>query len=1204
VENRSGTCELWARPIGVFWNSPDRGVFRTGLLLLFLVFLSGFSLVVREACAYPITLTFKTASGQGVPSIKIRGSRGINALTTLTSDANGNWTFDTNSLSGLDGVIVFSGVNAGMQLSPAEVRVVELVSRGIRSKVITAAPSARPSTIVSWSFYSSGTTPLTNLPVSLLNPQALSCEQRVTDESGYVAWSVPRPASKCDDLSDATGWLQIVPHEAPGIRCSSFSTYRSIGMKSCPLSGDDEVGISAATCATVTNPTPSLSSKIKISVHAAGATQGVQGVEFIGNSNFMALPSRVTDGMGNFTFSIGSVAGALASTSFDIVPIANGYEFIPRRRDSRECAFSGSNTYTCEFSAVRTFSPQGVLVLDIAQAGQPLSGVSMTQPAAGLGCMNSDVKFSDWKGRVVLPVRTRLSCNTLPGAPASSAPVAVYPALTGKRFTSASDFQYCPVTLATTASIQAFDESSGVQNYSITGRVVALDGGGFAGVPIFVNGQEAARSDADGRFDIFPIAHGTTAKVEARLSPYAFDPEFETFSNMGRTVDTTIVARAPDPLGGVIEPPRESCPVKTEYALRGRVLDRNGNPLRGARIHANNQEDPSGSTDGDGRFSVLVPFGSDTWLTVEHEGALFNPAGRSLVETICDEESLDFQQVDFESATVRGRALVADGAPLNGVPLKVTVNGFPLGYEIRSGQDGSFAFTAPLGSQIQIAPESSQYTFAPGEVGPLSVEADVSDLLFVASPIPVTFPTAFPTLAPPVSTSVPVAPPVATPVASPVAPPSQPVATVSPVPTNPGSPPHTPMPQETPTVGSTPPVAPQPRETSGVPGTITPVAPPALTGVPFPTSPPSSTLAPPAAPIATSAPVPSNQPTSPPLAPPESTVQATPTAVETATLQPTQLPISTATPAPVVAVAARCGASASEYDWVVANVGTVPLENARWRVFDASQPSVSFEGAFFNLVPGQLQEVFNTPRLGISPRFYRLMVYINDSLGRELSLAVEPWDLMRCMHGVPTPEPTATPGGPGAPPSPIQGTATPAPGVPVPPAAPTPVGAPEVPPAIPIATPLPIVTSEPLPTKAPAPTETATATPTQSYEISVETRHWRNGRNMTKELFAQLAGRGVLVIRGRAGSRFEQRVPLTDFSASTYGYTTFVPAGSYRIGFAGGVRVVSVFRKEATSFTCTVGATKGTRNRCRGVPFALQPLTSGRQTVLSRGARS
>ena len=167
---------------------------RSVVTLLFLAVLVGLvAFSPRDVCAYPIKISFKSPTGQPVPNVKIRGTRGINSLTLLTSDAKGEWSFDTNSLSALDGLIVFSGVNAGVSLSPAELKVSELVAQGVQSKVIRATPSTQPSTIVSWSFYSSGTTPLRDLPVALLNPRSLSCEQRRTDENGYVVWSVPRP---------------------------------------------------------------------------------------------------------------------------------------------------------------------------------------------------------------------------------------------------------------------------------------------------------------------------------------------------------------------------------------------------------------------------------------------------------------------------------------------------------------------------------------------------------------------------------------------------------------------------------------------------------------------------------------------------------------------------------------------------------------------------------------------------------------------------------------------------------------------------------------------------------------------------------------------------------------------------------------------------------------------------------------------------
>jgi|GEM_PF-4770106 len=1166
--------EMWARHC---LGDPSKRVRGVGRFLPWFVsfMIAALFLCVRDGFAYPITLSFKTAAGQGVSSIKIRGTRGINALALLTSDVHGHWTFDTNSLSGLDGVIVFSGVNTGMQLSPAEVKVSELVSRGVRNLTILATPSAQPSTIVSWSFYSSGTTPLRNQPVSLLNPQSLSCEQRLTDENGYVVWSVLRPRARCDGLSDSTGWLQIVPHEASGVRCSTFSTYRSIGMKSCPLTGDDEAGVSAASCSVVSNPAPSLSSRFQISVQAAGTTLGVQGVELVGNSNFMALSQRVTNSLGNVIFSLGSVAGATPTTVFDIIPIASGYEFIPRKRSTRECAFSGSDTYTCKFAAIRSFSSQGALVIDVAQAGQPLSGVSMPQPAAGLGCMEPEVKFSDLQGRVIIPVRTRTACDSSPQAPAWLSPVPLFPALVGKRFMSSSDFSYCPSSLLTSAAIQAFDAGSGVQNYSITGRVVALDGGAFSGVPILMNGQEASRTDAQGRFEIFPVAQGASARIEARLAPYAFDPEFETFTSVGRNVETTIMARAPDPLGGGIEPPEATCPVKGEYSLSGRVIGRSGAPIQGALIHNRNQEEPSATTDENGNFSISVPFGSDNWVTVEHAGSLFSPAGRSLVETVCDEDRLYFQQVDFESATVSGRVVLTDGSGVGALPIKVEINGAPIGFSIVTANDGSFMFTAPLGSDIKVSVDSNSYTFLPEAIGPLTVQGDVSGQTFTATPVQVVVPTAIPTFAPPIDApGLPTAPPSST-----VPPPSAPTG----APVAPGPP--------------TLPTMPAPQPTSVQPPGSGPVQPPPATPFPVPPTPklptwptmaPGSTIAPPQFP----------SPVQPTFQPPVNTWPTTPPVMWTPpgvmpTLAPTnpppgaptQQPVQTATPLPALLAAARCPPDAARYDWVVINQGNTRIEDLRWRVFDAIQPSTAFEGGFLSLAPGELVEIFDTPGLGIPARFYRFAVFTKNSAGQEIVLAVVAKNSAECLPRKPSPEP----------PSATPPQATPAPGLPpdatTPAPEPTSMPVPITPPVVPT---IPVI--EPIPTVPP----TATAAPTASFEVSVEVKNMR-GRTPTDEQFEQLAPRGILVIKGRAGTIFEHRVPLSGFTRGSFDYTTSLPRGSYRISFEGRVRVVSVFRRDATSFVCTVGQGASPKARCPRIPFALQPLAGAKQTTFSRG---
>ena len=105
---------------------------------------------------------------------------------------------------------------------------------------------------------------------------------------------------------------------------------------------------------------------------------------------------------------------------------------------------------------------------------------------------------------------------------------------------------------------------------------------------------------------------------------------------------------------------------------------------------------------------------------------------------------------------------------------------------------------------------------------------------------------------------------------------------------------------------------------------------------------------------------------------------------------------------------------------------------------------------------------------------------------------------------------------------------------------------------------------------------------------------------MTSSLFSQLVGRAELVIKGR-GFDFERRVPLSDFSQANFDFSTLVPSGSYRITFAGRVRVVSVFRKDVSFYTCSVGLSSSSRNRCTGIRFALQPL-GARSSSLSGGA--
>ncbi len=1120
--------------------------------------------IAREACAYPVTVTFVNGSGQPVPSIKVRGSFGINGLPILTSDSQGKWTFDTNDVTSSEAVIVFSGAATGMQLEPAEIRVSEILSLGLRTRTVRATPSNTPSTIVSWTYFSSYTSRLAGLPVAIMNPYSYSCSFRKTDTNGYVAWSVPKPTASCNDASPSTAWYQIVPAEDSQVRCSAFSTSRTSGARSCPFMGDDEDGMSTASCAVVSSPAATLTSTIKVSAVAAGTTYGIPGVEVVGNANVMAVPGRQTNSLGDFSFTIASVPGAQATTAFDIVPVRAGYEFFPRSRNTRECAFVGSNTYQCKFSGVRTNTGQGAILYDVAQATNPLSGVSVNPPPE-LGCMPQGIKTTDVFGRVVLPVRTRTQCAAA-GSGLWNAPVVAYPSMQGKGFISPTNFQYCPTAVITQASVSAYDSNSGVQNYSLSGRVLTIAGEGFAGASLYVNDALWGQADASGAFRIGQVAQGSTIKLSAQAADYKFDPEFETFLEVGSDIQTLIQARAPDPFAGGIDPPSQSCPVQPDYEVKGLVMDMAGRPQPGVGIFVNDGEQAVAETDFNGRYSFRAPFQSDAWVSVKNGSSHYGPMARSLNKIECDESDVDFQQVGFDSVVVSGTVVDGNGLPLEGIDLGVRVDGVPLSYAVTSSAEGNFRFTVPQGAGVVVSPIDSRFVFSPlSDVIEVASSDETlggfkGDRVVVPAPIPSiapTLPAPSPTLPAPVPTA-----PATLPTATPVG--TLPVFTATPTPSAPSQPSPRPTPTPTPTTPSKGGPQPAPPALTAVP-TQAPLDPPkSNTPVPVTPTPPSQGVPPiiatpigtaPAAPTSPSVP----QPTVAPVVPSPVPLPTTP--------PPTVVPTSTPLPPeifPTVRVRALCNSSAQPgtLEWFVMNDGLVELKGG-WEGLDITQPNLIIESAPLSQA-AESGAALRTSLAGVPVSFYRLHVFTYNRAGERVTLALERWDPTNCLRA-PTPTPVATvpseqpPVGPPAPVLPPPGDGGP-------------------PPSPPEATPVPV------------PTATPTPTPVPMYAISGVIRDGlSNQKRLTPAVARALVNLGAAVeIRGMSGNQFLSTVPFSQLDDNSYALSA--PAGRYRIKVvarkANSLRIKSVFRKNATEYTCVL---PGTTSRCRNVSFIVTP---------------
>jgi protocatechuate 3,4-dioxygenase beta subunit len=1143
------------------------------LLMAALVWILGSNL---EARAVEIELVFEGSGGARYPNVGVFGQCDLNAKAVLTSDAQGRWKFDTNELSCTDAIIAFSGVRAGVQLQPAELSVADLVSQGVRSKKILAIPSSRPSTVLSWSLFSSYSTRLAGLPVGLLNPYGYSasttgssCTMRRTDPNGYVLWSVPKASAACNDSSPSTSWYHIVPAEDSQMQCSTFTTAGSSGARACPMG--DVQGVSTATCSVVSPPAQSLSSTIKVSIKAAGTTYGVLGAELVGNSNFMALAGRQTNSLGEYSFKIGNVPGAQPSTSFDIAPVRFGYEFFPRMRNTRECVHVGNNTFQCEFSAVPTNAGQGAVLVDIKQAGQPLSGAQLIPPDGGLGCNTAGISVSDVTGAIVVPVRMRTSCPT---TTAWNEAVKIYPSMKGKAFLSASNFRYCPTTLTTTAAITAYDDNSAVQNYLISGRVLDVTGSPLRAAEIYVNGAQAALTSNSGDFSLGPYAQGSSVSVEARSGSLLFDPVKQTFLEVGSDHQLVIHARAPDPYSAGTDPPEEICPVQSTYVVSGLVLDLQGRPLAGAQIFSNDQQSPAAVSDSTGRYSLTLAHGSDTWVAIEHGSKKFSPSGRAINALECDELNADFQEVVQDSVLLSGFVTDSNGDAMAAVSLSVWIQGMLRADTLKTAADGSYRLAVPQGAAVGIAASRSGFNFTPNEIG-LDALADETLAPFVGVATLEPTPISAPPSAPP---SVPVAPPSATatpnvgiptPTQTPVPPladvplPMPPVQPSSaPLPGDPGAAPPPPTPQQpvAPDPIVVPPTDPQPTAAPTAPGSLPgtpsdgPVAPDARRPTAIPTSSVNIGL-----PIAGPLPTP---------------IGSAPDGTAPPSL-PGQPPAGMPPTMPKVAVHALCDSPIiGSLDWVIENTSQTTLLLGNVYVQVASQTNVKvFEGSIPNLAPGE-RVLFRSRFEGISLESYRLNIEAQiPGTGDFVSVSdgLVSWDPTRCVVNLPpspTPLPTSAPGEiaptPAAPPidSPQPPLASP----------PTPFQpSPTQPTSPPLVQP-PATEPPPLPTATP----TVTATPEPTYRVTGMIRSEKRGVAIPRALMQRYIAAGAYVeIRGRNGLVFMQKIPFSALQNDTY--ETWLRAGSYRVTVQSPkniLRVTSLFKKNSQRAVVTVSERK------------------------------
>jgi hypothetical protein len=825
-------------------------------------------------CSVPVlaaaqTYTFKINSSVGpVAGVKIIGNHGVNNLPARFSDSRGEWRLNLDALTVKTPTITFLKDQEGYRFEPVELAPSTTTCPGYICS-IQAILDGNPTSVIHWSIVNGANAGVSGFPVAV--PRALISCPKITDNDGYVFFTVPKYEGTCNDNDTdlRNNTYSVFPLEPAGQRCT-FTTRLARRFRAC-MSSSEVTGYATAACqpqSTATNPT-NMTYSFQVKTEAG---TGVPDVVFQGNNGVSRLANRTTDAFGRWSFTTAQ-AGVPATTKFQIIP-TGGYTFYPA-----EIRIGGGTSCPgnlCTIWAVKDGANHGVTSWSVTQNGTPASGVTMSSDGV-YRCGESNSWVTDSYGAVYLPTLVQSACVNSDSNPFNDA-IGLQPYLEGCSFTHNSEtpFSLCPNSLVYSGSYGMECSNAPSGTYTLGGTVYNATGTPLSGVQILNNGLPAATTNNAGRYQII-VTQSDDHTVMALKDATSFDPEsiqFKSGYGVGKNdVDFRVVAPV---VGEAVPTPTPPCPVKDSYEISGTTYDIQGRPLRGVAIFNNDEQVALSDNDGSYRFAVDAL--TSSWVTAEYQNNPFDPAGVSLPLITCDEEEVNFKVTDSESFILSGDAVDSGGTPLVGVEIRYTYDGVTL--STSTGADGSYLLTIPDDSNYTIAAFEDGRTFAP-TVHSGTAQMNRTDLHFVGTRLsgepdptptptpqqpPAPSPTVTPTVAP---TATPTAAPTPPPSAPPVAPPTQ-------------SPTRTPTPTATPTPAPTPVVTPTPSATP----TRTPTPPPAMpvvkptvtpTQTPQPTATP--TVSPTVTPTPTATPIPS--PTSVPIPPP--------------TAAPTPAPISVCT---------------------------------------------------------------------------------------------------------------------------------------------------------------------------------------------------------------------------------------------------------------------------------------------------------------------
>ncbi len=372
--------------------------------------------------------------------------------------------------------------------------------------------------------------------------------------------------------------------------------------------------------------------------------------------------TATTDAGGNYAF-----ANLSAGGNYTVTPSLANYGFAPPSR-----TFAGlSANQTADFTGTPgTFSITG----RVSDAGNnALAGATLT-----LSGSQSATATADAGG------------NYSFGGLAAGGNYTVTPGL--------SNYTFAPASRAfnSLSANQTGDFAGTLNTHAISGRIVAGNNNGLAGVAVALTGAQSGstQTDAGGNYSFAGLAAGGSYTVTPSFINYTFAPPSRTFNNLSasQTGDFT----------GTLN----------TFQIGGRVSDAANNNLAGVTVTLTGAQSGTATTDANGNYSFAnLAAGGNYTVTPSRANFTFAPPARTF-------DGLNANQTaDFAAAvavvTIAGRVTDENAQSVAGVTVTLTDGAGRTLATTTTDALGNYSFGAAVGGDYTVTPARAGQIFAP-----------------------------------------------------------------------------------------------------------------------------------------------------------------------------------------------------------------------------------------------------------------------------------------------------------------------------------------------------------------------------------------------------------------------------------------------------------------------------------------------------------